>query len=73
MVNKNNIVVKTIRTRNGGEVQTLEKKMTSIGEEEVMLDFEKGNLWLLLILQEVQAKEHKWSSRKEILITLKNL
>ena len=35
-----------------GEVQTSEK-MTSIEEEEVMLDFEKGNLWLLLILHEV--------------------
>ena len=47
--------------------------MTSREEEEVMLDFEKGNMWLLLILQEVQEKEHKWSSGKEIFRTLRNL
>ena len=47
--------------------------MTSRGEEEVMLDFGKGNLWLLLILQELQEKEHKWSSGKEILKILRNL
>ena len=39
--------------------------MTSRGKEKVMLDFEKGNLWLLLILQEVQEEEHEWSSGKE--------
>ena len=41
-----------------GEVHTLEK-MTSSGEEEVMLELEKGNLWLLLTLQLLQEKEHK--------------
>ena len=46
--------------------------MTSRGKEEVMLDFVKGNLWLLLILQEAQEKEHKWSSGKEIFRTLRN-
>ena len=45
------------------EVHTLEK-MTSSGEEEVMLDLAKGNLWLLLILQELRKKEHRWSSGK---------
>ena len=45
--------------------------MTSSGEEEVMLDLEKGNLWLLLILQELQEKEHKYSLGKEILKTLR--
>ena len=54
-----------------GEVHTLEK-MTSSGDEEVMLDLAIGNLWLLLILQELQEKEHKCSSRKEILMTLRN-
>ena len=38
-----------------------------------MLDFGKGNLWLLLILQELQEKEHKWSSGKEIFKILRNL
>ena len=38
-----------------------------------MLDFEKGNLCLLLILQEGQENEHKWSSRKDIFKTLRNL
>ena len=47
--------------------------MTSIGEEEVMIDLAKGNLWLLLILQELHEKEHKCSLGKEILKTLKNL
>ena len=47
--------------------------MTSKAEEEVMLDFAKGNLWPLLILQEVQENEQKWSSRKEIFRTLRNL
>ena len=37
-----------------------------------MLDVEKGNLWLLLILQELREKEHKHSSGKEILKTLRN-
>ena len=55
-----------------GEVHTLEN-MTSSGEEEAMLDLEKGNLWLLLILQEVQEKKHKCSSGKEILKKLRNL
>ena len=32
--------------------------MTSRGDEEVMLDLAKGNLWLLLILQELQENEH---------------
>ena len=41
--------------------------MTSNREEEVMLDLVKGNLWLLLILQELQEKEHKCSLGKEIL------
>ena len=41
-----------------GEVHTLEK-MTSSGEEEVMVELEKGNLWLLLTLQLLQEKEHK--------------
>ena len=54
-----------------GEVHTSEK-MTSSGEEEMMLELSKGNLWLLLILQELQEKEHKWSSGKEILKTLRN-
>ena len=35
--------------------------MTLRGEEEVMLDWEKCNLWLLLILQVVQENEHKLS------------
>ena len=43
------------------------------GEEEVMFDVEKCNLWLLLMLQELQEKEHKCSSGKEILKTLRNL
>ena len=55
-----------------GEVQTSEK-MTSRGEENVMLDLAKGNLWLLLILQNVQENEHKWSPGKEIYRTLINL
>ena len=38
-----------------------------------MLDFAKGNFWLFLILQEVQEKEHKWSSGKEIFKTFRNL
>ena len=46
-----------------GEVQTLEN-MISRGEEEVMLDVGKGNLWLLLMLQELQEKEHKCSLGK---------
>ena len=54
-----------------GEVHT-SKKITSSGEEEVMLDLAKGNLWLLLILQELQEKERKCSSGKEILKTLRN-
>ena len=48
------------------------EKMTSSREEEVMLDLAKGNLWLLLKLQELQEKEHKCSSGKEILKTLRN-
>ena len=55
-----------------GEVQTSEK-MISRGKEEVMLDLAKGNLWLLLILQKLQEKEHKCSSRKEIFRTFRNL
>ena len=47
--------------------------MTSRGEEELMLDLAKGNLWLLLILQEVQEKEHKCSSRKEIFRTFREI
>ena len=39
----------------------------------VMLDLAKGNLWLLLILQELQEKEHKCSSGKETFRTLRNL
>ena len=38
-----------------------------------MLDVAKGNLWLLLMLQELQEKEHKCSLGKEILKTLRNL
>ena len=30
-----------------------------------MLDVEKGNLWLLLMLHELQEKEHKCSSGKK--------
>ena len=45
--------------------------MTSSGEEEVMLDLAKGNLCFLLISQELQEKEHKWFSGKEILKTLR--
>ena len=52
------------------EVHTSEK-MTSSEEEEVMLDLEKCNLWLLL-MQELQEKEHKCSSGKEILKTLRH-
>ena len=48
MVNKNNVVMKTIRKGNG-EVHTSEK-IRSSGEEYVMLDLVKGNLGLLLIL-----------------------
>ena len=55
-----------------GKVQTLEK-MISIGEEEVMLDLVKGNLWILLIFQELREKKHKCYSGKEILKTLRNL
>ena len=47
--------------------------MISRGEEEVMLDLAKGNLCLLLILQELQEKEHKCSLRKEIFRILRNL
>ena len=54
-----------------GEVHTLEK-MTSSGEEAVMPELAKGNLWLLLTLQDLQEKEHKCSSGKEILKTLIN-
>ena len=46
--------------------------MISRGEEEVILDLEKGNLWLLLILHELQENEHKCSSGKEIFRTLRN-
>ena len=46
--------------------------MTSSGEVEVMLDLAKGNLWILLILQEVQENEHKCSLGKEILKKLRN-
>ena len=46
--------------------------MTSSGEEEVKLDLAKGNLWLLLILHELQEKEHKSSSGKYILKILIN-
>ena len=53
-----------------GDVYTSEK-MTSSGEEEVMLDLAKSNLWLLLILHELQEKEHKCSLGKEIFKTLK--
>ena len=49
------------------------KKMISREEEDVMLDLTKGNLWLLLILHELQEKEHKYSSGKEIFRTPKNL
>ena len=45
------------------EVHTSEK-MTSSGEEEVMLDLAKGNLWISLILQELQEKEHICCLRK---------
>ena len=38
-----------------------------------MLDLAKGNLWLLLIVQEGQEKEHKCSSEKEIFRTLRKL
>ena len=38
--------------------------MISRGEEEVRLDSIKGNLWLLVIFQKLQEKEHKYSSRK---------
>ena len=38
-----------------------------------MFDVAKDNLWLLLMLQELQEKEHKCSLRKEILQTLRNL
>ena len=41
--------------------------MTSSGEEEVMLYLVKCNLWLLLILHEVQEKEHKCSLGKKYL------
>ena len=51
MVNKNNIVIKPLEEEMG-EVHTSEK-MTPSGEEEVMFDLEKGNLWFLLILQVV--------------------
>ena len=54
-----------------GDVHTLEK-MTSSREEEGMLDLAKGNLWLLLIMLELQEREHKCSSGKEILKTLRN-
>ena len=37
-----------------------------------MFDLAKGNFWLLLILRELQEKEHKCSSGKEILKTLRN-
>ena len=47
--------------------------MISRGEEEVMFDLTKGNLWLLLILYEIQEKEHKCYSGKEIFRTLRNL
>ena len=46
--------------------------MLSRGEEEVRLDLAKGDLWLLLILHELQEKEHKCSLGKEILKTLRN-
>ena len=49
-----------------GEVHTSEK-MTSSGEEVVMLDLSKSNLWISLISRELQEKEHKCSSGKEIL------
>ena len=55
-----------------GEVQTSEN-MISSGDEEVMLDVGKCNLWLLLMWEELQEKEHKCSSEKEILKTLRNL
>ena len=70
MVNKNNLVIKPLEEETG-EVLTSEK-MTPSGEEEVMFDLAKGNLWFLLILQELQEKEHKCSSGKEILETLRN-
>ena len=38
-----------------------------------MFDVAKCNLRLLLMLQELQEKEHKCSSGKEILKTLRNL
>ena len=47
--------------------------MTLRGEKKVMLDLVKGNLWLLLILHELQEKEHKRSLGKEICRTLRNL
>ena len=37
-----------------------------------MLDLAKGNWCLLLILQELQEKEHKCSSGIDILKTLRN-
>ena len=49
------------------------KKMISRGEEDVILDLAKGNLWLLLILQELQEKEHKCSSGNEIFKIVRNL
>ena len=38
-----------------------------------MLDVAKGNLWLLLMCQELQEKEHKCYLGKEILKTRINL
>ena len=49
------------------------KKLISRGEEDVILDLAKGNLWLLLILQELQEKEHKCSSGNEIFKIVRNL
>ena len=62
MVNKNNIVVKTTRRGNGGGPNI--RKDDSSGKEEVMLGVVKCNLWLLLMLQELQEKAHECSSRK---------
>ena len=52
-------------------VQT-SKTMISRGEEEVMLDLAKGNLWLLLIMQEVHEKIINVPRGKEVFRTLRN-
>ena len=47
--------------------------MISSGEEEAMLDVAKGNLWFILMLQELQGKEYKCYLGKEMLKSLRNL